>query len=98
MNSMTRPHRKSDGTTDRVSREDTGSTIRPAKITGKINNSKATVLWTLAQKSQSWTPAFLVRRNSETRMCGIQENIYTMLGRTTIKVALTRYPVYFFDA
>ncbi|OWZ15959.1 reverse transcriptase [Phytophthora megakarya] len=80
-----------------------GKWFKQAKITGKINNSKATMLLDFGAEVPIVDTTFarkvgcIIDESQRQECVGIGENVYTTLGRTTIKVTLTGYLVYFFD-
>ncbi|OWZ02040.1 hypothetical protein PHMEG_00026468, partial [Phytophthora megakarya] len=81
-----------------------GKWFKQAKITGKINNSKATMLLDSGAEVSIVDTTFarkvgcIIDESQRQECVGIGENVYTTLGRTTIKVTLAGYLVYFFDA
>ncbi|OWZ22130.1 LOW QUALITY PROTEIN: hypothetical protein PHMEG_0003219 [Phytophthora megakarya] len=79
-----------------------GKWFKQAKITGKINNSKATMLLGSGAEVSIVDTIFarkidcIIDESQKQECVGIGENVYTTLGRTTIKVTLAGYLLYFF--
>ena len=80
-----------------------GKWFKQAKVVGKINNEKATLLFDSGAKISIIDTTFArkvryVIDESQTQGCvGIGESAYMTVGRTTIKVTLKRSLVYYFD-
>ncbi|KAE8904733.1 hypothetical protein PF003_g11026 [Phytophthora fragariae] len=80
-----------------------GKWFRQAKITGKINDEKATLLIDTGAELSIVDTAFARKvgcyiDKSQSQDCvGIGDNVYTTKGRTRIKITLAGSLVYFFD-
>ncbi|OWZ02777.1 LOW QUALITY PROTEIN: hypothetical protein PHMEG_00025600 [Phytophthora megakarya] len=84
-------------------RHSPGKWFRQAKISGRINQERATLLLDTGAEVSILDTAFARKvgcnfDTSQKQECvGIGDNVYTTEGRTKIKITLAGYLVYFFD-
>ncbi|KAE9262043.1 hypothetical protein PR003_g33689, partial [Phytophthora rubi] len=80
-----------------------GKWFRQAKITGKINDEKATLLidtgaeLSIVDTASARKVGCYIDKSQSQDCVGIGDNVYTTKGRTRIKITLAGSLVYFFD-